>query len=159
MNSSIYLNNIKSPSLRFSNGDVIFTDKVLHYPSGAGGISEEYVVNITTTSSTPTILFAIPTSSGGASGTTYTIKSLISLGDATGGANTGSYSFLFKAKNILGTVSVSDFVNVISILDGTLTDTSVSASVSGSNIRINVEGLTSTTINWIGKIEIISQEF
>ena len=67
---------------------------------------------------------------------------------------------LFRSvKNIGGTVTVSSLVGAISILDGALTATVVDTSVSGANVLLRVTGIALTTINWIGRVQVLAQDF
>lgn len=119
-----------------------------------GGDSITYTANIVTTNSASVILFTLPTVAG-----VYTIRSLITLVDSTGGVDTGSYSFIVKAKNIGGAVTVSNAVNQYNILDGSLSNTSFNINATDSNINVNVNGLINTNIKWMSRFDIISQQF
>lgn len=138
---------------------VIFTGDEHQIPSGViGGDSATYAVNIGTLDATAATLFTLPTSSG-TNGATYTIRAIISLADVTGGANTGSYDFVAKCKNLLGSITVSNFVQQSSMLDGALVGTSITSAVVGSNVTIVVHGLAATHIIWIGRFDVLSQLF
>jgi hypothetical protein len=155
------VNSITSPGnlvISAGSGNVLFGSSTINQSTAIGSNSAVYSANATTVSTTPVVLLSIPTVSG-THGTVYTIKCLISLGDNTGGLNTGSFECTFKGKNLLGVVSVSSLVNVFQIADGGLTATNVSPMISGTNILIEVMGLAATTIYWTGRIEVVSQQF
>lgn len=101
----------------------------------------------------------VSTATVGQKGTTYLITCEISLGDSTAELNTGSYVFSFKAKNINGTTTVSQPLNTESMLDGALIGTLFTITTSGTNILINVIGLSGVTINWSGCYRIIATVF
>lgn len=142
-------------------GDVNFLTNALLFSSTtvAGGSASIYHANVQTTNAAATTIFSLVTASGGSNGTTYTLEATISLGDVTGGANTGSYRFLFKTKNIGGTITTSSIVSNVSILDGGLSATAVSTSTSGANVLVQVTGIAATTINWNGTFTITAQDF
>jgi hypothetical protein len=153
------ISSVGTLSLAPGNGNISYTGALHSVPSGiAGGSCSSYAVNLTTTNAAATTLFTLPTVSG-TKGTVYTIRGTVSLGDTTGGANTGSYTFTCKGKNLLGAVSVSTLMQQGSILDDTLSGTTVAVDVQTTNIRVRVTGLAATSINWIGKFEIVSQQF
>lgn len=114
---------------------------------------------VSTTNATPTTLFTLATVSAGSHGTTYLVTCNVSLGDVTGGTNTGTYQFQFKVKNIGGTLTLSTIINNISILDGTLTNTAVSITNSSENALVQVTGIAATTINWSGSYTITQVNF
>jgi hypothetical protein len=142
-------------------GDVQFgTNALLFAPTTVvGGSALQTHVNVQTTNATPTTLYTLATTSGGASGTTYHVRFEVALASVTGGSDTGTVSAQFKVKNIGGTVTVSTLVGAISILDGALTATAVDTSVSGANVLLRVTGIALTTINWIGRVQVLAQDF
>lgn len=114
---------------------------------------------VTTANATPTTLLSLATVSAGTHGTSYLITVDISLGDVTGGVNTGSYQFQFKVKNIGGTLTISSLINDITILDGGLTATTVTVTSSSANVLVQVTGIAATSINWIGSFKITQVNF
>lgn len=127
-------------------------------PALADGEAATYARTIQTADATPTALFTLPTVSG-VNGSNYSVRVMISLGDATGGVDTGLYTRTFKAKNILGTLTVSSSVQAASALDGTLTGTAVSQVASGTNVLVRVTGQVGKVINWSGRFEVVLQQF
>lgn len=112
---------------------------------------------LSTSNNTPATLYSLSTSSTATPGqlaTTYSIEALISLGDATGESSSGFYSFSCKAKNISGTVTVSNRVSLTKILDTGLSSTDVTVVVSSTNVNITVTGIAATNINWSGSFKI-----
>jgi hypothetical protein len=122
-----------------------------------GGLFTTYTNNILTTDSTPTALISFTTDTG-VNGACYSIQCVITLGNATT-AETGSYRFIIKCKNILGTVTVSNPVNVELILDGTLNGITVAPVSLGADIRIVVTGIVGNNITWAIKMDVLTQHF
>lgn len=154
-------NTIVSPgdlTITPAGGDVFFGPTTIHQSAVAGSDTAVYTTHVTTTNGLTTQLFILTTTSG-TNGTVYTINSTISLGDTTGGVDTGTYTFVGKAKNLLGVTSVSGMMQVGSILDGVLAGTSIGFIASGAGIRVRITGLAATTIQWTGRFEVTSQEF
>ncbi len=114
---------------------------------------------VQTTNATATTLFSLATISAGAHGTTYLISCNISLGDVTGGSNTGTYQFQFKVKNLGGTLTLSSIISNTTILDGTLTGTGISVTSSSANALVQVTGIAATTIAWSGTFTITQVNF
>lgn len=147
----------RDASGNFSANNVTVT-QLTESPNANGQFSIQSAY-VSTANATATTLFSLATSSGGTHGTSYYIVAEITLGNNTNGTDTGSYQFQFKAKNLNGTVTVSSIVNQISILDASLTTTSVSVSVSTTNVLVQVTGVAATTIPWCGKFDIVQVNF
>jgi hypothetical protein len=159
--TTLTTNTIISPgdlTITPAGGDVFFGPTIIHQSVVAGSDSVIYTAQATTVNNITTQLFILTTTSG-PKGTVYTINSTISLGDATGGTDTGTYTFVGKGKNLLGVVSVSGMMQSGSILDGVLAGTSIGFIASGTGIRVRITGLAATTIQWTGRFEVTSQEF
>jgi hypothetical protein len=146
--------------LTISAGNIFLGASTVHRtPTNiAGGDYATYVTNIATTDNTPQTIFTLQTSSG-PNGTAYNIQCFISAGDSTGGLNTAAYNFIIKGKNIQGTAAVSNPAQIGIIYDGNLAGTSVAADAAGSNILVEVTGLSSTNIKWVGRFEVLAQQF
>ena len=128
----------------------------IHQTLVSGESSSTHVSKITSVSATPVTLFDLVTTSG-TNGTSYTIRGMVTLASAP--AESGSFTFVIKGKNLLGTASVSTLIQNGSILDGTLSTTIITADVAGSSIRIRAHGVAATTILWMGRFDVVSQEF
>ncbi len=161
---------VTTPSIATSSGNLTLspnsgttslgTGTLAFAPSAvAGGAVTMTSANVQTTNATATTLYSFTSASGGTHGTSYYFQCAITLADTTGGVNTGSYSFNFKAKNIGGTVTISGLASTESVLDSGLSTTSVSVTASSANIQIQVTGIASTTINWCGQFRISAQNF
>lgn len=137
------------------SGNLILSNTVLHQKpsSNPGTDSLTCAANIITSNNTPTIFFSLST----VATTVYSINATISLIDSD--ANGGTYTFIFNGKNVSGTVTTNNLTQVGKILDGDLYTTNITASVVGSSIVIYVTGITSRTIKWAGRLDIISQQF
>ena len=141
-------------SVNFNTAPVTFNPTTI-----SGSLTTMLAADVQTTNTTATTLFTIATASTGTHGTTYMLKVQIALGDASGGVNTASYNFMFQAKNIGGTVTVSALVGYISVTEGTLSGTSVTATSSSANVLVQVNGLAATNINWSGFAMMTQQDF
>lgn len=137
----------------------VTASQIIQVPNAAGQVSTRSAY-VSTSSNTPTTIISIATTPGGNNGISYFITSDISLGESTtGGGNTGSYQFQFKAKNLGGTLTISSIMDTTAILDGLLTGTSVSATASSQNILIQVIGLNSIIMHWLGYFVITQVSF
>jgi hypothetical protein len=147
----------RDASGNFSAGNVT-TTQLTQLPN-ANAQSSIQSAFVATSNATATTLFTLATVSAGTHGTTYLINCNVSLGDVTGGVNTGTYQFQFKVKNIGGTLTLSSIISNTTILDGTLTNTAVSVSSSSANALVQVTGIAATTINWSGNFTITQVNF
>lgn len=145
--------------LNSATKNIKLSDNVLHQtPSTtAGGDTFMAVSNIQTTDATTTNFYSLATASG-TKGTVYTVLVTIAAGDATGGSNTGVITYMVKIKNLLGVVSASGAANKTTILD-TGFGISSDFTISSQNVIFRVTGIASTTINWTGRFEVVSQQF
>ena len=148
---------LRDGSGNFSAGNVTVTS-LISSPN-ANAQSSTQTAYVSTANATATTLFTLVTASGGTHGTTYFVQGNISLGDVTGGVNTGTYQFQFKVKNIGGTLTLSSIINQITILDGGLTATLISLASSTPNVNVQVTGIASTTINWSGMFFVTQVNF
>jgi hypothetical protein len=147
----------RDSSGNFSANNITATE-LISSPN-ANGQSTIQTSFISTANATATTLFTLVTASAGTHGTTYFVMADISLGDVTGGSNTGSYQFQFKVKNIGGVITLSSIINQITILDGGLTSTSVSLASTTPNVNVQVIGIAATTINWSGMFFVTQVNF
>jgi hypothetical protein len=115
----------------------------------------EKAATLTTSDATPTTIHTISTSSG----FTYYIQVYASATDSTGGANSGSYKYSVKGKNLAGVVSLTSVFDSVTALDGTLSTTGLDFAISGTDIIIRATGLAATTIKWFAAAKIIQQSF
>ena len=147
----------RDASGNFSAGNVTVTTLTeTPNPNGLYTLRSAYVATVNTTA---TPLFTLATTSGGTNGTAYLINAFISLGNVTTGLDTGTFTFQFKAKNIGGTLTLSNIVNQISILDTGLILATVSVATATTNVLIQVTGIAATTIQWCGKFDITQVNF
>jgi len=147
----------RDASGNFIAGNVTVT-QLISNPATNGQVSIQSAY-VSTTNATATTLFTLGTVSGGPHGSSYLLECEISLADTSGGVNSASYYFIFKVKNIGGTLTLSSIINQVLIYDGTLNTTAVSLSSSSANALVQVTGIASTTINWCGLFKIIQVNF
>lgn len=143
-----------------ANGEVDFDTSVICQSGNevSGGRSCVFAANISTNSNTATTLFALPEISGEVN-VGFAIHGLITLCSISDGTSTGMFSFYAKGKYLAGAVSVSTFIQQGSILDSGLSTATVTATTSGQRILIQVIGIDQTIINWMGKFDVIRQNF
>lgn len=147
---------------RDSNGNIVVNDitaSEVIVTSGAIGQSSIQSGSFTTSNANVSNIFSLITSSGGIHGTNYLIYCNISLGNSTEGQDTGIYQFVVKAKNVGGTVTVSSPINIVSILDNTLSGTTVSTVIVATTVHIQITGLAATAIQWFGQFTVVQVNF
>jgi hypothetical protein len=138
---------------RDSNGD--FSANSITLSTILIGNTTDKVYTVITNNDTATTLATLAT----ATNTAYTIKVDVTSTDSTGGNDAGSYTFIAMAKNINGTITISNRANNVMILDTGLANTDVTLEVSSTNILVNVIGVASKNIKWYGRITIVPQSF
>ncbi len=119
----------------------------------SGNNTVEYTVN--TTNNVPTALATLATATNTSYRVTAEVLAVVTGGIGTPG-DTSSYSISANVKNVGGTLTVrSDIL--------TSTEDFVAASIdvdtSGTDIVVNVIGITSWNLTWRGTVKLISQAF
>jgi len=131
----------------------IWTDTALRAQSlrlEATGVKEHTVVGaVQTLDATPAALISFVTTTDRA----YTFSVAVSFGSVANG--TGSATFMFKSKNIGGTVTNDAKLLYTTSIDPALVGSSVGTGITGTTVEIVVTGLAATTIDWGGSARII----
>jgi hypothetical protein len=125
-------------------------------PGIPGGTFSAGTFTVQTVGAITATLASIPTVSGPA-GTGYSVSANVALGSAP--TDSGMFIIHCRGKNVGGVVTTQPMImNGISLDIGINTAT-VSVIPSGANILVQVQGVAAKTINWCGRIEIVSQTF
>lgn len=119
----------------------------------AGGTVTMVSGNVQSTNATPTTVITFAT----ASDTNYTFTVSASWGRATG--LTGSQTYMFKVKNVGGTLTVSSITDNAQIRDTGMGATTTSPTSSGTNVLIQVTGIAAVNINWTVYTIVSAQTF
>lgn len=115
------------------------------------GNSVTFVGTAQTIGATTATILTIPTTVA----TTYSLSIMLAANDV---GLTGSVmiSYLNKVKNNAGVLTISSPVNMTSLVDAGLETATSSVVASGSTIQIRVVGITGKTLNWSGRMILVS---
>lgn len=146
----------RDASGNFAAGAITSTSLVQSPSTIAGGTTVVRAANVQTTNATPTAAIALTTANSSVFGMRVMLVCLNSTDPAP---NTGMISYLVKAATSgSGTVTISSLTNYSTILDTNVSTVTSTVTSSGSNnITVNVTGIAAKTINWLARVETLSQ--
>ncbi len=140
-----------------AGGDVLFGASVLHLTPNtiAGGDVTFRTGNCQTIGTATAAVVSVAT----ASGIAYGVAVNIAAANVTNGSGAGQYTFIARAKNIAGVLTIGTILNKSSSRDSSIATASVTAAASGTTIEIRVTGSAGVTINWCCSATIVQQSF
>jgi trimeric autotransporter adhesin len=112
--------------------------------------------NVQTTNSTATAIVSLTTTNS----SVFAMRVIIACINTTDAApNTGMISYLVKAATSAGgAVTISGLANYSAILDTNVSAVTSTVTSSGSNnLTVNVTGIAAKTIDWLARVETLSQ--
>lgn len=138
---------------RDGSGNITANQMIISGISGnfTHGNSVTYVGTAQTVGATTATILTIPTTVA----TTYSLSIMLAANDV---GLTGSVmiSYLNKVKNNAGVLTISSPVNMTSLVDAGLETATSSVVASGSTIQIRVVGIAGKTLNWSGRMILVS---
>jgi len=141
LNSGVSVNTIVDDMSNTNSTSLITGIAVKNYIDNLTPFSD----TVTTTNDTFTTIKTINTTTG----TFYSISTTIAGKNTTNGTDFGLYVFKFGIKNIADTITITNSSTETVSEDDENWD--IAATISGTNVLIQVKGITANNINWTAR--------
>ena len=159
----VFSTSVSTPSIITVSGDVTFVPagtnvivagtKNLILSASSTADTTFWEGTVATSTNTVTTVITIPAAANGA----YGLEVALTCGLSTGTAS-AYYTYKIKGINVAGTLTVSNKIGSMTIIDPALTGIISTASASGTNIVVTVTGLAATNIKWSANVKSVRMQ-